>query len=83
MIWYLSAKNAIKEYNRLSGINNRILFAHSSGARSPRSGGQQGEVLVRTLSSHAGFSVRPHTGWGVGKRERGKDTEVILWCFAS
>ena len=46
------------------------------GARSPRSGDQQGEVLVRTVSSQAGFSVTPHKAWGVGKRERGKDTET-------
>ena len=29
---------------------------------------QQGEVLVRTVSSQAGFSVTPHKGWGLGKR---------------
>ena len=31
MILYLSAKNASKEYNRLSGIINRNLFPHNSG----------------------------------------------------
>ena len=40
------------------------------GARSPRSGHQQVEVLVRTVSSQNEFSVRPHTGWGVGKTEK-------------
>ena len=76
MILYLSARNSIKGYNKLSGINTRNLFPHSSGARSPRSGHQQGEVLVRTLSSQDGFSVHPQTGWGVGKRDRGKDTQT-------
>ena len=51
-------------------------ISSQSGGRSPRSGCQQGEVLVRTLSSQAGFSVSPHKGSGWGKRDRGKDTET-------
>ena len=53
-----------------------IYFLTVLGARSPRSGHQEGEVLVRILSSQAGFSMHPHTGWGLGKRDRGKDTET-------
>ena len=52
-----------------------IFFLTVLGARSPRSGRQEGEVLVRILSSQVGFSVHPHTGWGVGKREREEKTQ--------
>ena len=57
-------------------LTTEISFLTVLGARSPRSGCQQGEVLVRTLSSQAGFSVTPPKRWGVGKRDRGKDKET-------
>lgn len=64
MSFILSAKNASEEYNRLSGIINRNLFPLrlKSQIRVPARW-----LLVRILSSQAGFSLCPHTGWGVGK----------------
>ena len=39
---YESTRAAITKHHRLSGLNNRDLFSHSSGGWSPRSGYQQG-----------------------------------------
>ena len=61
-----------------------ISFLTVLGARSPRSGCQQGEVLVRTLPSQAGFSVTPpkKLGWGREIEEKTKRHRMNSLVFA-
>ena len=72
MILYLSAKNAIKEHNRLSGIINRNLLPYSSGDQKSqiRAPGRCGSGKNSFLPGWILCESSQGGGWGREKEEK-------------